>query len=170
MSIICFSFSVLFKGSPDFEFLMLSCKSFTNNPDFYLSLFYRPPSSNPLLLDTLFSTFCTFNPSVFNNFCKVGDFNVNYLLPTTPLFNKLSSIMSSFCLSQIVSEPTRIVNSTSTLIDLAFTSTHRMVQLCETIPPLANSDHLGIHLILSIKLHKNNIQKPKNMAIQSSKF
>ena len=73
--------------------------------------------------------------------------------------------MSSFCLSQIVSEPTRIVNSTSTLIDLAFTSTHRMVQLCETIPPLANSDHLGIHLILSIKLHKNNIQKPQTRKV-----
>ena len=53
-----FSFSVMFKGSPDFEFLMLSCKSSTNNPDFYLALFfYRPPSSNFLLLDTLFSTF-----------------------------------------------------------------------------------------------------------------
>ena len=47
--------------------------------------------------------------------------------------------MSSFNLSQIVSEPTRIVNSTSTLIDLAFTSTRRMVQLCETIPPLTTS-------------------------------
>ena len=68
-------------------------------------------------------------------------------------------------LSQIVSEPTRIVNSASTLIDLAFTSTHRMVQLCETIPPLANSDHLGIHLILSIKLHKKNIQKPQTRKV-----
>ena len=77
--------------------------------------------------------------------------------------------MSSFNLSQIVSEPTRIVNSISTLIDLAFTSTRRMVQLCETIPPLANSDHLGIHLVLSIRLCKN-IQKPQTRKIWQYKL
>ena len=44
-----FSFSVLFKESPDFEFLVLSCKSSINSPDFIL-LFYRPPSSNASLL------------------------------------------------------------------------------------------------------------------------
>ena len=62
------------------------------------------------------------------------------------------------------SEPTRVVNSTSTLIDLAFVSTRRMVQFCETIPPLANSDHLGIYLHLSNKLCKN-IQKPQTRKI-----
>ena len=81
-----FSYSVLFKGSPDFELLTLSCKPSTNNPDFYFALFYRPPSSNFLLLDTLFSTLCTFNPAVFTNFCIMGDFNVNFLSPTTPSY------------------------------------------------------------------------------------
>ena len=33
-----------------------------------------------------------------------------------------------------------------------------MVQSCETIPPLANSDHLGIHLIMSTKLKKNPLK------------
>ena len=72
--------------------------------------------------------------------------------------------MSLFSLSQIVSEPTRIDNSISTLINLAFTSTRRMVQLCEIIPQLANSDHLGIHFVLSIRLCKN-IQKPQTRKI-----
>ena len=78
-----FSHSVLFKGSPDFELLTLSCKLPTNNPEFYLALFFRPPmaSSNFLLLDTLFSTLCSFSPAVFTNFCIIGDFNVS---PTSP--------------------------------------------------------------------------------------
>ena len=38
-----FSYSVLFKGSPDFELLTLSCKSPINNPDFYLALFIDHP-------------------------------------------------------------------------------------------------------------------------------
>ena len=29
------------------------------------------------------------------------------------------------------------------------------MQLCETLPPLANSDHLGIHLNLFAKIHKS---------------
>ena len=65
------------------------------------------------------------------------------------------SVMSSFSLCQVVSEPTRVVKNSSTLIDLAFVSFLGMVQLCETLPPLANSDHLGIHLNLSAKLHKS---------------
>ena len=38
-----FSHSVLFKGSPDFELLTLSCKLPTNNPEFYLALFIDHP-------------------------------------------------------------------------------------------------------------------------------
>ena len=62
--------------------------------------------------------------------------------------------MSSFNLIQVISEPTRVVNDCSSLIDLAFVSVPGMVQSCETIPPLANSDHLGIHLIMTTKLKK----------------
>ena len=36
-----FSFSVVFKGSPDLEFLLLSCKTFINNPVFHLALFLQ---------------------------------------------------------------------------------------------------------------------------------
>ena len=68
--------------------------------------------------------------------------------------------MSSFNLTQVISEPTRVVNDCSSLIDLAFVSVPVMVQSCETIPPLANSDHLGIHLIMATKL-KRNLLKPQ---------
>ena len=86
--------------------------------------------------------------------------HINFKSPTAPsYYNKLTNIMSSFSLSQIVTKPTPITTTASTLIDLAFTSTQRMVHQCETVPPLANSDHLGIQLVLSVKLCKN-IHKP----------
>ena len=50
----------------------------------------------------------------------MGDFNIN--LTISPLHLKLLSIVSSFNLSQIVTEPTRVSNSTSSLIDLIFVS------------------------------------------------
>ena len=65
------------------------------------------------------------------------------------------SVMSSFSLSQVMSEPTRVVSNSSSLIDLAFVSFLGMVQLCETLPPLANSDHLGVHLKLSARIRKS---------------
>ena len=66
--------------------------------------------------------------------------------------------MSSFNLTQVISEPTRIVNDCSSLIDLAFVSIPGMVQSCKTIPPLGNSDHLGIHLTMTTKLKKNPLK------------
>ena len=41
-------------------------------------------------------------------FYLVGDFNINFLDVPTPLYHKLISVVSSFNLTQIVSEPTRV--------------------------------------------------------------
>ena len=47
----------------------------------------------------------------------------------------------------MVSEPTHLgPQGTSSLIDLVLMSAPQTLHECETIPPLANSDHLGIHL------------------------
>ena len=62
--------------------------------------------------------------------------------------------MFSFNLTQVVSEPTRVSDHSCILIDLAFVSSPPQVISCETIPPLANSDHFGIQLIHSIDSSK----------------
>ena len=59
--------------------------------------------------------------------------------------------MSSFNLTQIVSEPTRVTGSSSTLIDLIFVTPTVIVKHCSTLPPLANADHYGLQLIMSTK-------------------
>ena len=99
-----FTYSLLFKGTPDFECLIMSvkCSVGTSGPDFTVALFYRPPNSSHALLDTLFTILC----NCFLSSCKVflvGDFNIDYLVPTTPLYHKLLSIVSSFNLTQVVS-------------------------------------------------------------------
>ena len=66
--------------------------------------------------------------------------------------------MSSFNLTQVISEPAWIVNDCSSLIGLAFVFVPGMVQSCETILPLANSDHLGIYLTISTKLKQNPLK------------
>ena len=80
----------------------------------------------------------------------MGDFNINFLA-TFLLFFKLLSVVSSFNLSQVVTEPTRVSNSVSSLIDLIFVSSSVSVIKFSytTIPPLANADHYRLHLSLS---------------------
>ena len=64
-----------------------------------------------------------------------------------PFYSKLYSIFESFCLSQIVTEHTHLgPNGTTSMIDLIATSSPSLLQSCETTPPLANSDHMGLLL------------------------
>ena len=94
-----FTCSDLYKGSPDFGFITVCLTTNVNYPNFYLSLFYRPPGSSISLLDTLFFTLCNFNPIVFANACIIGDFNIYFLVPPNFLYDKLLSVMSSFNLT-----------------------------------------------------------------------
>ena len=113
-----FTCSVLNKGDFEFEFIVLSIKqSVTTSPKFCIALFYRPPSSDNSVLDNLFSTSCSIFITLPCKLILLGDFNINFLSSCTSLYR---SIMSSFNLHQIVSEPTRISNLCSTLIDLIF--------------------------------------------------
>ena len=94
-----FTCSVLFKGSPDFEFIVVSllCSTRGTNPDLTIALFYRPPNSNPSLLDSLFSTLCSLDVSVFFlTFYLIGDFNIDFLCTYSPFYNKILSVVSSF--------------------------------------------------------------------------
>ena len=70
-----------------------------------------------------------------------------------PPYSKLTSVVSTFNLTQIVTEPTH-TNSSATLIDFVFASSPIQVESCSAIPPLANSDYNGPHVKISIKTPK----------------
>ena len=134
---------------PPLELLPLSLS--LNNFKLHLCLFYCPPSS-PSIFDTLFTYFQSIDAGHFSNFIFVGDFNVNFDNPSHPLYSNLCNVMSLFSLSQSVVGPTHVQNNTSSTIDLVFVSNPSLVNECSTIPPLSNSDHLGILLDLKKKL------------------
>ena len=59
-----------------------------------------------------------------------------------PLYSSLCSI---FSLTQVVAGPTHVHHDGSTsTIDLVFVPDPSLVNSCNTIPPLSNSDHDGI--------------------------
>ena len=107
-------------------------------------------STDPLLYHRFLKIyFCTYNPLDVGSFCNyilLGDFSVNFCNQSHTFYSKLYSIFESFCLSQIVSDDTHLgPNGTTSMIDLIATSSP-FLQSCETIPPLANSDHMGLLL------------------------
>ena len=86
------------------------------------------------------------------NFIILGDFNIDMSSHSHPLSSNLSIIMSTYNLSQMVTEHTHTHhNGTRSTIDLVFVSDPRLVRSCTTIPPLSNSDHLGLQVNLSLK-------------------
>ena len=99
---------------------------------------------------SLYSTLCRID-SLVSHFVLVGDFNVDLRTSSHPLSPKLHNIASSFILSQIVTQPTHFSHAgTPSLIDLVFVSSPNNVASGQTVPPLSNSDHLGIHLTYKV--------------------
>lgn len=119
---------------------------------FCISIFYRPPSSNPDLLDDICTYFDSIDSAQFTNLVIVGDFNVDMSTYTHPLFQKVNSIMDTYGLSQMVTEFTHVHhNGTKSIIDLLLVSDPQLVRSCLTIPALFNSDHYGLKIELNLK-------------------
>ena len=112
-------------------------------------------SGSSLLIESTDSMIlCSFKSNLFSNFILLGDFNVDMLSHHSHLYKHLTNILNSFSLIQVVKEPTHFSSEgSSSLIDLVIMSAPQSLHECVTIPPLANSDHLGISLQV-----KSNIQ------------
>ena len=83
-------------------------------------------------------------PSILILFC-LEILNVNFVSSSHPLYSKLCNIMSTYCLTQIVTEYTHVHHNGSTsIIDLVFLSNPASLLSCVTVPPLLNSDHNGL--------------------------
>ena len=144
----CLSHSVVFSGSVDLELIVISIDFCSSRVA--LALFYRPPSSSVSIFDTLLYTLYSYvDVSLFSNFVLLGDFNVNVFDPQHPLFHNIQTLASSLCLTQIVSEPTRVTQSSCSTIDLVFMSSPSHLISCVTIPALSNSDHFGLSVLFS---------------------
>ena len=144
-----FTHHLVFTGSPELELAIVTVRLLSAS--LTIALFYRPPSSHTSILDNLLTVLCThINPPLLSNFILLGDFNVNYLDTSHPLFPKLLSVSNSLSLSQVVSVPTHYTAHSSSLIDLIFLSSPKNLMFCDTLPPLANSDHLGLSFAVAI--------------------
>jgi len=70
--------------------------------------------------------------------------------------------MSTFGLTQVVDNHTHLYrDNCHSLIDLVILSNPSLLSSCQTIPPLSNSDHLGIWMEIKMKHANRTVQPPR---------
>ena len=106
-----------------------------------------------MFFNSLFSVLENINIAHFFSFIMLGDFNVDFNNCNHPFYPRLTGISQYFVLNQVMTGHTHESPSGTckSLIDLVFMSNPSVLESCNIIPPLANSDHLGIHLNLKWK-------------------
>ena len=133
------------------EALLLEIKC--NKTNVLITCVYRPPSSGAEFYETLYSLL----ESLFmenKELIMLGDFNVDY---TTSSSTNITLIESIFSLKQLITKPTRITMSSSTCIDLIFTSmpdNHIVTDVGE----ISLSDHYMIYTCVDCDT-KNNTHR-----------
>ena len=94
----------------------------------------------------------------------LGDLNCNLLNSSDPASQVLVNFCTSFNLSQMITQPTRVTESSATLIDVILTS-HENLIIDTKVIPSSISDHDLIYAILKLKR-----QRPKPVYITTRTF
>ena len=93
----------------------------------------------------------------------LGDLNCNLLNSSDPASQALVNFCTSFNLSQMITQPTRVTESSATLIDVILTS-HENLIIDTKVMPSSISDHDLIYAVLKLKR-----QRPKPVYITTIK-
>lgn len=137
------------------EFLFININ--LHNKTIVTGVFYRPPNTNPNTfipdLDNILSEVC---PTSDILVC-LGDFNVNFLNLNSPVLDTFES----YGLAQILDEPTRITDTSSTLIDPIFINKTELIDQSGTISCEGISDHNLVYIHLNLQTNKPPPRKIK---------
>ena len=145
--------------SEDFECLFVQL-NFHLNKKLTIGNFYRAPSAPVDSARSILSTINSLNrPS---ELIILGDFNWNWSSPSSTNEKKL---FESINLTQLITEPTRITDTTSTLLDLIFVSHPNRIMKSGVLSDCF-SDHCIIYCVWKIKLPR---LPPKFINIRQSK-
>ena len=111
-----------------------------------IGVFYRPPNTGMQFWSDLETSIDNAKETNVNNLILMGDFNDDQFANNS----KLASIWESHNLVQLITEPTRVCNGSSTCIDVIAVSCPDLVCLAGTIDAKIN-DHHGIFCNLNEK-------------------
>ena len=129
----------------------------TLNKQFLLGLFYRPPGSTVDYWDS-FENCLDVAMEQNLDLIVMGDFNQNMTAKDNP--NRLDRILCKFDLKNLITEPTRITDTSQTCIDLILTNHTSIIENTDILPPFC-SDHCTVTADLTFKTYKEKAYKTK---------
>ena len=128
--------------------------------DLYIGSFYRPPvKNNPEYLQQLHSLLNRIPADKGAHLWLGGDFNlpdinwedesVSQYASNSSVAHQLLNITRDFYLDQVVTKPTRVTETTASILDLFFTSNQTLINKVEVIPGI--SDHEAVFIESSLR-------------------
>lgn len=131
-----------------------------------IAVVYRSPNSSEcefcIHLSEWFDQMLLANP----NIVIVGDFNIDLLKDNT-YKRRMSEIMINSNCKQLLNKPTRITETTRTLVDYVLTPIEREIS-ADTVPDIKISDHESI--VVKIPVQKKNEPKSDIKSIDLFKY
>jgi hypothetical protein len=123
----------------------------TSSTKFLIAVVYRPPNSDNMFwehLETMYDNAISLSvmPIIF-----AGDLNAD---PTTRQGVYLDQFATSNLLTIHVTEPTRITETSATILDQFVSNCPNLITNTEVHPPLATNDHCTISINIRLKMHK----------------
>ena len=150
--------NIFYKHRPDLENaelenIWLEIRSLKNK--YMLGHFYRPPNPTSDFWEKFDSTI---EKAAEENIDLIilGDFNQDILKINSN--SPFLRILSKYNLQNIINEPTRVTNTTSTCIDLLLTNHKSIINNSQVLPPF-NSDHSTITAEITYKTYKAQAYK-----------
>lgn len=135
--------SLTFKRRPELEISNIETVwaeiTLPNSKPFLVCTVYRPPSARSDWID-LFEDELSVAQTTGLEYILMGDFNIDYISCTN---NKWLNLVQLFDLSQLVCKPTRITQTSASLIDHVYTSNPENITEC-FIPHYSISDHFPV--------------------------
>ena len=133
---------------------MLWVEITTKKDKIAVGVLYKPPkiphASFEKIFDNLISVYSKYQHTIL-----LGDFNINMLHPESPEVKSLNDlIIEPFNLEQIIKSPTRISETSRTLIDLILVSKPENVLFSDVCDASGISDHHFTYLAYNIKKDK----------------
>ncbi|MCV6636078.1 hypothetical protein, partial [Candidatus Albibeggiatoa sp. nov. NOAA] len=121
-----------------------------NAKPFVVTSWYRPPNSLVDLFSNIDSLLGRLDSENIEHYL-MGDMNCDLLSSDNIYVRALLNVTDVYGLKQLIDEPTRITPSTSTLIDLIFT-THQDNILCSGVSHVGISDHSLVYAYRKISI------------------
>ena len=137
-----------------------------SNKKFFLGVVYRAPSSDDLFWEALDENIKYITERHTGKLLILGDLNAD---PPTRHGKLMQHFADSNSLSILVKEPTRLTETSSTILDQCITNFPLLVNKYEILKPISNSDHsvVAVFCCLESKKEKSYKRTMWNFNIES---